>query len=289
MVGNHRRKQRKVDVDDGAVVWLCANERCGSCKLGIIYMYNPLTSSRVMCTLCAVHWANRELSRFRPPTCPRCDGYWEIKTLVDHARTCNPSGPDRPIRPPPINRFVDKHGRSDDLMSGMIRFRNIYRKPDGSEHDSAEAYMFWLVVMINDRAGLTYHGSDSEKHLFERVWESSYQVYSVDDTDNRLPAESTGEESGSARSSFGRSEGGNQSLSPPTSPGHISGNYETEASRYASEAMNSANISLRFAQPAGNQQLFVRSMRSEPVMRQRAPLRGLSHQPNFRISRDIWM
>lgn len=287
MVGNHRRKQRKVDVDDGAVVWLCANERCGSCKLGIIYMYNPLTFSRVMCTLCAVHWANRELSRFRPPTCPRCDGYWEIKTLVDHARTCNPKGPDRPIRPPPINRFVDKHGRSDDLMSGMIRFRNIYRKPDGSEYDSAEAYMFWLVVMINDSAGFTYHGSDSEKHLFERVWESSYQVYSVDDTDNRLPAESTGEESGSARSSFGRSEGGNQSLSPPTSPGHISGNYETEASRYASEAMNSANIRLRFAQPAGNQQLFVRSMRSEPVMRQRAPLRGLSHQPNFRISRDI--
>lgn len=288
MVGNHRGKQRQVDVDDGAVVWLCANERCGSCKSGIIYMHNPLTFSRVMCILCAAHWANRELYRFRSPTCPRCDGYWEIKTLVDHARTCNPNSPDRPIRPPPINRFVDKHGRSDDLLSDMIRFRNICRKPDGSEYDSAEAYMFWLGVMINDSAGFAYHGSDSEKHLFERVWESSYQVYSVDDTDNRPPAESAGEESGSARSSFGRSEGGNQSLSPPTPPRHISGNYETEASRYASEAMNSANISMRFPQPAGNQQLFVRSMRSEPAMRQRAPLRGLSHQPNFQISRDIF-
>ncbi|WVQ87216.1 hypothetical protein IAS59_000939 [Cryptococcus gattii] len=265
MVGNHRRRLRKVDVDDGAVVWLCANDKCGS----------------FMCTLCAVHWANRELARFRPPTCPRCDGYWEIKTLVDHARRCNPKGPDRPIRPPPINRFVDKHGRSDDLMSGMIRFRNIYRKPDGSEYDSAEAYMFWLVVVINESAGFTYHGSDSEKHLFERVWESSYQI----DTDNRLPDESSSEESGSTRSSSGRSEGKSQSLSPP---GHVSGNYETEASRYASEAMSSANISLRFAQPAGNQQLFMRTMRSEPVMRrQRAPLRGLSHQRKFQISREL--
>lgn len=35
IVGNHRRKQREVDVDDGAVVWLCANDKCGSCKLGI--------------------------------------------------------------------------------------------------------------------------------------------------------------------------------------------------------------------------------------------------------------
>lgn len=247
-------------------------------------MYNPLTYSGVMCTLCAVDWANRELLRFRPPTCPRCDGYWEIKTLVDHARTCNPKGPDRPIRPPPINRFVDKHGRSDDLMSGMIRFRNIYRKPDGSEYDSAEAYMFWLVVMINESAGFTYHGSDSEKHLFERVWESSYQVYSVDDTDNRLPAESSSEESSSTSSSSGRSEGGSQSPSPR----HVSGNYETEASRYASEAMNSAIISWSFAQPLGNQQQFpIRTMRSEPVMRQRAPLRGLSHQPNFQIGRGV--
>lgn len=249
-------------------------------------MYNPLTFSGVMCTLCAVHWANRELAHFRPPTCPRCDGYWEIKTLVDHARTCNPKGPDRPIRPPPINRFVDKYGRCDELMSGMIRFRNVYRKPDGSEYDSAEAYMFWLAVMINESAGFTYHCSDNEKHLFERVWESSYQVYSVDDTDNRLPAESSSEGS-STRSSSGSSEGGCQSLSPPTSPRYISGNYETEASRYASEAMNSANISLRFAQPPGNQQRPARTMRSEPVMRQRAPLRGLSHQTNFQISRNV--
>ncbi|KAE8540956.1 hypothetical protein D1P53_002309 [Cryptococcus gattii VGV] len=269
IVGNHRRKQREFDVDDGSVVWLCANDKCGS----------------FMCTPCAVHWANRELSRFRPPTCPRCDGYWEIKTLVNHARTCNPKGPDRPIRSPPINRFVDKHGRSDDLMSGMIRFRNIYRKPDGSEYDSAEAYMFWLVVMINESAGFTYHGSDSEKHLFERVWESSYKVYSVDDTDSRLPDESSSEESSSTRSSSRRSEGRSQSLSNRP----VSGNYETEASRYASEAMNSANLSWSFAQPPiGNQQQFpVRTMRSEPVMRQRAPLRGLSHQPSFQIGRDV--
>lgn len=36
IVGNHRRKQRQVDIDDGAVVWLCANDKCGSCKLGIV-------------------------------------------------------------------------------------------------------------------------------------------------------------------------------------------------------------------------------------------------------------
>lgn len=239
-----------------------------------------------MCTPCAVHWANRELARFRPPTCPRCDRCWEIKTLVDHARTYNPNGPDRPIRPPPINRFVDKHGRSDDLMSGMIKFRNIYRKPDGSEYDSAEAYMFWLVIMINESAGFTYHGSDREKHLLERVWESSYQVHFVDDIDNRLLAESFSEES-SRSSSSGNPEGERQSVvPPPTPPRRISGNYETEASRYASEAMNSANSSLRFAQPTVDQQLPVRHMRSEPVMRHRAPLRGLSRQPNFQISRN---
>lgn len=136
-------------------------------------MYKQLTLLTVMCTPCAIHWANRELARFRPPTCPRCDRCWEIKALVDHARTYNPKGPDRPIRPLPINRFVDKYGRSDDLMSGMIKFRNVFRKPDGSEHDSAEAYMFWLVIMISEIAGFTYHGSDREKHLLERVWESS--------------------------------------------------------------------------------------------------------------------
>lgn len=248
-------------------------------------MYKQLTLLTVMCTPCAIHWANRELAHFRPPTCPRCDRCWEIKALVDHARTYNPKGPDRPIRPLPINRFVDKYGRSDDLMSGMIKFRNVFRKPDGSEHDSAEAYMFWLVIMISEIAGFTYHGSDREKHLLERVWESSYQVHFVDDIDNRLFAESSSDDC-SRPSSSDSPEGEPQSMPPPTPPRHISGDYETEASRYASEAMNSANSSLHFAQPAADQQLPIRYMRSEPVMRHRAPLRGLSRQPNFQISRD---
>lgn len=35
-VESHRMNQREVDVDEGASIWLCANDECGSCKSGII-------------------------------------------------------------------------------------------------------------------------------------------------------------------------------------------------------------------------------------------------------------
>lgn len=35
VVGSHRIKHRGIDVDDGAGIWLCANDECGNCKLGM--------------------------------------------------------------------------------------------------------------------------------------------------------------------------------------------------------------------------------------------------------------